>query len=570
MKSIITISLILLSLIARSQSILPEEIEARMQNLQIRNSPEFVTLITNETTFISGQTIYYKIFLSGTSPQTLQDLSVVGYVELRRNSEVLTRQKIKLSEGTGYGDIDLPTHLQTDEYQLVAFTAWSQNLGDMGYAKADLTIIHPESASLPEATQQKQSFFHYRFTKDSLSIILNHPLQQATLVGVQYNKVVLWGLSKNNQTQYRIPRSSLNTGFLFLSVISENNVVKESGHISVIPANLELDTDRTNLFSRNKLEITCRECPTATSSLVAVKRENLIAATFHSSFNPIQYALNPQSVKVMNEKERVIYPLTQSTLNPVPFEQRTPQPIRMGELKGAAFEQYQIQNAVQSAYNTQEQSSILTRHRIPYDLIFYPKDFSPLPTFHEFLKEITSSVKVKTKKGEHILLLKNNENPQNVFYYKSPPLIVIDGFVTQDINSLLSIDPAQIDYFTITFKLNTINRSAIMRLSDCGILSVYTKNRNNQVKKDFEIYQGFHSPSLITFPTHKKSSDDELVPDFRRTIYWSPDFTLNQKSKPSFFLSDDLGKLTISISGVTNDGQFFQVEKGVTVNFEAN
>jgi hypothetical protein len=96
--------------------------------------------------YLTGETMWFKLYyVDGTFNRSL-DLSKVAYVEiLDRTSKALVQTKVGLTSGHGNGSLFLPASLPSGEYQVRAYTRWMRNFGPESFFQESITIINPFS-----------------------------------------------------------------------------------------------------------------------------------------------------------------------------------------------------------------------------------------------------------------------------------------------------------------------------------------------------------------------------------------------------------------------------------------
>jgi hypothetical protein len=108
---------------------------------------------------------------------------------------------------------------------------------------------------------------------------------------------------------------------------------------------------------------------------------------------------------------------------------------------------------------------------------------------------------------------------------------------------------------------------------EVAVIGITTKNRTGYFKNnrpDFVTYRPLpiFYPQEFYSPKYELNSSDVAEPDFRSTIFWSPNvFTdANGRAKVKFYTSDVSGSYTISMEGIGANGgigtlrQKFKVE----------
>ena len=104
---------------------------------------ENVFLHFNTSFFVTGESIYYKVYCLNTKTEKLTTLSKIAYVELiDKNLKSVFKHKMRLENGTGFGDFFIPTSISSGNYKLIAYTQWMRNWPG-NYFQNDISIVNP-------------------------------------------------------------------------------------------------------------------------------------------------------------------------------------------------------------------------------------------------------------------------------------------------------------------------------------------------------------------------------------------------------------------------------------------
>jgi hypothetical protein len=89
---------------------------------------EEIYIQTDRNEYISGEEVWLKAYLIDRQSGKLTDESRIAYLELlNMYDQPVIQKRIKLSEGTGPGEMVLPDTLSTGNYTLRAYTNWMRN-----------------------------------------------------------------------------------------------------------------------------------------------------------------------------------------------------------------------------------------------------------------------------------------------------------------------------------------------------------------------------------------------------------------------------------------------------------
>src|ERR1035437_1542020 len=115
-------------------------------------------LQTDRTTYISGETVYYKQYILDPATKKRLDISKVGYILLRSaGSNPVLKIRVKIDAGMSSGSIVLPDTLTSGAYQLVAFTGVMKNFGEQCFFYKEITIVNRFDKELDFKTEKSTS-----------------------------------------------------------------------------------------------------------------------------------------------------------------------------------------------------------------------------------------------------------------------------------------------------------------------------------------------------------------------------------------------------------------------------
>ncbi|HZY81230.1 MAG TPA: hypothetical protein VFE50_17020 [Cyclobacteriaceae bacterium] len=93
--------------------------------------------------YLTGETMWLKIYAVEASFHTPSDISKVAYVEIvDKDNQSLVREKISLVNGIGAGSVFLPASISSGTYLLRAYTNWMQNFSADVYFRKPITVVN--------------------------------------------------------------------------------------------------------------------------------------------------------------------------------------------------------------------------------------------------------------------------------------------------------------------------------------------------------------------------------------------------------------------------------------------
>lgn len=101
---------------------------------------------TDRAFYLTGETMWFKVYDVDASFQRPLDLSKIVYLEiLDKDNHPVLQTKIGIQEGKGSGTFFLPTSLNAGHYWLRAYTQWMRNFNPDLYFYQQITVVNPFS-----------------------------------------------------------------------------------------------------------------------------------------------------------------------------------------------------------------------------------------------------------------------------------------------------------------------------------------------------------------------------------------------------------------------------------------
>ena len=105
---------------------------------------ELIYLHTDKNYYVSGEKIRFKAFCLDKSTSKLSQLSKVVYVDvLDETNTRMMQAKIELVNGTGHGEVFIPTNISSGNFILRGYTRWMRNDGPDTFFHSIIPIINP-------------------------------------------------------------------------------------------------------------------------------------------------------------------------------------------------------------------------------------------------------------------------------------------------------------------------------------------------------------------------------------------------------------------------------------------
>lgn len=110
---------------------------------------------TDQSFYLTGETMWFKLYyVDGSFHQPL-DVSKVAYIELLdKEQKSVLQTKVTLGSGGGSGSLFVPSSLASGNYLMRAYTSWMKNFSADYFFEKPLTIVNPfKPLGLPLSTE---------------------------------------------------------------------------------------------------------------------------------------------------------------------------------------------------------------------------------------------------------------------------------------------------------------------------------------------------------------------------------------------------------------------------------
>ncbi|MDP5199229.1 hypothetical protein [Flavobacterium sp. DG2-3] len=561
------------------------------QNLQNKNIPtlasqETIFLHSNTTTFLTGETLFFKLYCLNPLNNKTSQISKIAYVELiDSEKKSVQKNKIYLDNGIGTGDYFIPTTLKTGNYKVVAYTKWMLNNPNSQKHQLDIFIINPfqtqestdnitfnlaDTQNTATATQiinsntennrridfefDKESYYTREkvnlklksltetIEKGNYSVSIRKTDQIPTLkqlTSAEFTKKSAENYAAFNTSSFTyIPevRSELITGYLTSS--NNQDLSNKSIALSLPGKEYVLKIVKTN--AQGKFAFLLDQFPNFPNAILQVTDENRNDYTIHLDGFPKYDSSSLQFTSKLN-------------LSP--------------NLK-QEIEERSTASQIQNAYYQIKKDSLVTEAVMnPFfstiEKAYVLDDYTRFPTLKENIVEVIVELYYRRNNGKYVLHIRNNQKDLEIY---GPPLVLVDGLLIQDPSDLFDYNMANVN------KVSLITEPYVYGPNLYGgLISFETKNNEfseNYAKKYLKTMeiQRPNPQKVYNNPDYASGNKLQRIPDYRYQLLWKPDVKLETKEDQlSFYTSDIKGNFEVVLEGFTENGQPVYVSKNITV-----
>ncbi len=147
MRKIITLVILFssfFSIVGNSQNQSADHIVIDFDTHRKNNFSEKVYLHLDRPSYLTGETIWFKVYLVDANQHTPSDLSKVVYVEIySQDLQPIVQGKVEVKDGVGAGSFYIPASISTGQYRIRAYTNWMKNYDTDYFFQHDIAIVNP-------------------------------------------------------------------------------------------------------------------------------------------------------------------------------------------------------------------------------------------------------------------------------------------------------------------------------------------------------------------------------------------------------------------------------------------
>jgi len=564
-------------------------ISAQLINAQTVTLDETVFTHANASTFVSGETILFKIYCIKSSDKSPSTISKIAYVELVDESKKsVFKTKIALKNSTGQGDFFIPTTLKTGNYKLISYTTWMLNKNVSDYFQIDVKIINPFKSK--DGAEQKLN---------TGNIVA--PTIQTVSTGSIENTA-----STNPNIKLRLPKKTFTNRELVDLKIESSNSLYEDGNYSLSVRKIDnlasknqatavdfsTSSKETNLIDlqnqTNKLILPEVRGEVLSGKIVSKNGTDIINGKFVGLSLPgksftfevsqtdaggnfvfylkdVYYTSNI-TVQLIDEKAEN-YTLA---LNDDPAINYSGLSFpAASELSYALKENIVERSIAAQIENAYFHKKVDNLSKIPTLEPFYAPlakqyvldDYTRFKTLKETSIEVATDIFIRQKEGKNYL----HVNDPSIFpQLPEPALVLVDGLYLENQNELMNYPMKNV------YKIEVIiGRYYVGSKPFNGLVSFTTFDKN------FTSTQTGSSIVKTTMLSAKpkkiynkieyvNQTDEARIPDYRNQLFWAPEVKLND-SNTTFYTSDVSGNFEVRLEGFTKSGIPISVKEFIEV-----
>jgi hypothetical protein len=520
---------------------------------------ESIYISTNGNSYLTGETLLYKIFCIDKSTNIASKYSKIAYLQLvDSNKKTVFIHKLFLENGTANSDYFIPTTLETGNYKLIGYTNWMLNKKVVEYFDVDIYILNPYKEKSTNVISQKESSPSANITNENISFDLkSKTYSNRDLIDFTINTTS----EEFKQGNYSISVRKAD-GFLSQSKTNFNDLqINRNSTTDINNPEFSLPELRGELIS-GKISATSAEVKNKKIALSIVGKNNILKLTKTDAEGKFIFNLEKSNsgsniVVQIIEDNKQDYSIEIDKTKNIDFSNLTFPSLQFNSEFKQNISERLISSQVENAYyNIKKDSILASTDTVPFynklSTEFKLDLFTRFPTMEETITEVVKGVVfAKNKNNYSIHVYDYDPNYES----ELPALIVVDGLIIEDLKELFAYSPKNINKINVVKGIYYYGAKSFN-----GIVVFTTKNGDYETKLKGNFIL---RPELLR-PQSKKeyfqpdyaNNKNERIPDYRHQLLWTPKVDLNNPAPPlKFYASDVSGKYEIVLEGFSANGK---------------
>jgi hypothetical protein len=554
---------------------------------------ETVFIHSNATTFVSGETLLYKIYCLKSTDKTPSNISKVAYVELvDNNKKSVFKTKVSLENSVGQGDYFIATTLKTGNYKLIGYTNWMLNKPVSELFQLDINIVNPykitekgtsenalTSSAVSSSNSSETASNQSSITNENVKLNLNKKtfsnrelidlkIESSNAVFADGNYSLSVRKLDNIPTKSQISATDFATKASYPALLDLQNKDQK-----IILPELRGETISGKITAQNGSDKIADisvglSLPGKSFAFKVVKTD--AEGNFIFNINKTYYT--PDIIVQIIDEKAINYNLTINNAPEIDYSKLSyEQNANLSYVIKESLLDRSVSSQVENAYYHKKVDNI---EKIPtLETFYYPlakeyvlDDFTRFKTLKETMTEVATEVYHK-QVGDKTYL---HVNDPSVFpQLPDAALVLVDGLYLENQNDLMIYNMKNV------YKIDIIiGRYYVGSKSFNGLVSFTTFD------KDFKSTQkgSFIAKPTVLRPQPKKlynkieytnSSDNARIPDFRNQLFWNPEVALNSNNN-SFYTSDLSGTFEVRLEGFAKNGSPVSLKEIIEIKDSAS
>ncbi|MGX1929973.1 hypothetical protein [Flagellimonas sp. 2504JD4-2] len=543
----------------------------------------------NESLLFSGEYLRYKLYCINKSTKAASDISKIGYVALiDKDGKSVFTHKVRLNDGSGYGDFFIPTSVPTGSYKLLGYSEWMKNFEASGFFQTNVHVINPYQGTSESYLEPKRDSLQEAQVAQALVQgvkTINNDVVESPFLDVKLNnaevgtreKVVVSVSSANlvaQQGDYAIsvrkvdsfpsPEKISSLSFFNNYVVKGTNSAGSGSKIAHLP---EL---RGEVISGTLIDKDSKQPVAGQRVSLSLPGDSFLLKVATSDANGRFKFITEREYDNANAAIQILsdewdkYEISLDTHQLASIEMDYTE-FKLSKKMRDYILQKSIQNQIENAYREMRSDSILpAQHLAPYyrefSANYHLDDYTRFNSIQETIVEVVDQVSIRrSNNDERVFEIRPDEGYTNLSLL---PMVFVDGLFLKRHEDFMDYSAKKIE--SISF-----SRDKVMLGSQVfqGVLFFKTI--------DGGFYNEFYAPHIKNVELFKpqpqknyfnqrytESNKQDRTPDFRNQLLWNPNLHLsNLKEEVVFYTSDVAGEYELVLEGFTSNGNPVSVKR---------
>jgi hypothetical protein len=583
-RQILAVIILMFTSLSHAQYVIKD----RSDLLNLKKVPQEKSYVDHNGPLVfSGEYLVYSLHCFNAQTNNPTNVSKIGYVALVNESkEFIFEHKVKLEKGHGYGDFFVSTEIPSGRYKLLGYTQWMKNSGLSQVFKDDIVIINPYLADQSTLLDISRGDVLPNTVKSTI-------ISDSSTLTIRTNKSTYLPREIVNLNIKNF-KGALGHGSYTIKVKRKEEIAIASAINSITYGNAYFNADK-------EIKQTIGD-----SIFLPEQRGELIYGTVKNTETGLPTENLPVVISIPGKESLLKFSETDQNghfysyirkdrKNPFAviqvenqdgtyiIEKGEPENIDLSDLKFSDFnlsrdqEEYiknrSVLNQIENQFFGSKPDSILESN--PIDIfnggipeVIILDDYTRFPTLEESLVEVVKFAGFrKGNTNDAYIRIGQDFKSYDEEYNDFPAIVLIDGVYIPNHEQIRTYDARKIEKISLTrdqFRLGSKEYQGIISIETFkgDFLDSYTSK--NSLVVPFK--QPISKKNYFVQTYQLGDTTFDRVPDYRRLLYWNPQFNIaNSTYDFEFYTSDLEGTYEIILNGFTTYGKPLSIIKEIEV-----
>lgn len=155
-----------------AQALQDNSLQQQFVSYQANNYNEKIFIHTDKTFYLTGESIWFKVYCVDETSNKLSMMSKVAYVEIiDKDNKAILQAKISMDSGTGNGSFIIPSFVSSGNYIIRSYTKWMENFDADYFFQTSITIVNNLKPGVAVSSNTTEKKYYINFFPEGGNLV---------------------------------------------------------------------------------------------------------------------------------------------------------------------------------------------------------------------------------------------------------------------------------------------------------------------------------------------------------------------------------------------------------------